>query len=168
MAGVKLFLAFLVGFSVTMGGTWVDAQVHHVVGGDSGWGPSSDLLSWSSGRAFRVGDKIWFTYSAAEESIVELKSMEEYLSCDVTNPIRMYTDGLDIVPLDGEGIRYFASGNLESCKKGLKLPVEVKPMVKNETSAMALAAGPTPSGSAQMSGLPCLLFVGLFFYYVGP
>jgi len=34
------------------------AQVHHVVGGDRGWHPYSDIGSWSSARTFRVGDKI--------------------------------------------------------------------------------------------------------------
>ncbi|CAK9182236.1 unnamed protein product [Ilex paraguariensis] len=85
---------------------------------------------------------------------------EEYLSCDVTNPIKMYMDGLDIIALVGEGIRYFASGNLESCKNGLKLHVEVKPPEKNE-GQMALADGPTPSISAQHSGLSFLFVVGL-------
>ena len=56
--------------------------------------------------------KLWcawagFTYSAGLESIVEVKQQDEYLSCDISNPIRMYTDGLDSISLDGEGIRYF-------------------------------------------------------------
>ena len=43
----------LVVVSAAIGGEWVvNAQVHHVLGGD----PASD--SWSSGRIFRVGDKI--------------------------------------------------------------------------------------------------------------
>lgn len=36
----------------------VGAQVHHVVGGDVGWDPSSDIALWSAGKIFRVGDKI--------------------------------------------------------------------------------------------------------------
>lgn len=36
----------------------VTAQVRHVVGGDPGWDPSSDIAAWSSGRVFRVGDEI--------------------------------------------------------------------------------------------------------------
>ena len=44
---------------ICIGGKWVEAEeVHHVVGGDRGWDPTSDLVSWSSHRIFRVGDQI--------------------------------------------------------------------------------------------------------------
>jgi hypothetical protein len=39
------------------------SEVHHVVGGDHGWDPNSDILSWSSGRVFRVGDQICMSFS---------------------------------------------------------------------------------------------------------
>ncbi|KAA8520175.1 hypothetical protein F0562_014431 [Nyssa sinensis] len=149
---LKQFIALVV-ISLAIGGKWVGAQVHHVVGGDRGWDPSSDVGSWSSDRVFRVGDKIWFAYSVAQESIVELGSVEEYLSCDLSNPIRMYTEGLDKVALDGEGIRYFASGKPESCKNGLKLHVDVQPQPKKkEIQKVAVAAGPTsPSASTHLT-----------------
>ncbi|OVA10063.1 Plastocyanin-like [Macleaya cordata] len=119
----------------------VEAQVHHVVGGDLGWDPSTDIQSWSSNRDFRVGDSIWFTYSttaAAQDdgSISELKSREEYESCDVSNPIKMYTDGVvDKVSLDGEGTRYFVSTKSDNCKNGLKLHVEVLPPTTTTAAA---------------------------------
>ncbi|KAA8515585.1 hypothetical protein F0562_018804 [Nyssa sinensis] len=180
MAGVKLFIAVVV-LSAAIGGKWVGAQVHHVVGGDHVWNPSSDLGSWASGRIFRVGDKIWFTYRATQDNVVELKSWEEFLSCDLSNPIRMYTEGLDMVPLDGEGIRYFASGKPDSCKKGLKLHVEVQPQGKekkhemqnvaaSDKSAVAIAEGPTtPSASPRLIEVSyVLLFVGLLICYMSP
>jgi hypothetical protein len=37
-------------------------EVHHVVGGDHGWDPNSDILSWSSGKVFRVGDQICMSF----------------------------------------------------------------------------------------------------------
>ena len=111
-----------------------------------------------------------FAYSAAHENVVELHNIEEYKSCDVKNPIRMYTDGLNKVSLKEEGIRYFTSGNPESCKNGLKLHVKVQPQEKNETqtprSDSIMAAGPTPSASAHASGLPFILSVGLLLCYV--
>ncbi|GMH30264.1 hypothetical protein Nepgr_032107 [Nepenthes gracilis] len=150
-----------------------EAQVHHVVGDDRGWDESCDIASWSAGRVFRVGDFIWFTYSAAVEKIVELKSKEEFESCDSSNPIGMYTDGLDKVLLDREGIRYFASGNPESCKKGLKLPVHVMPNSTVEIEVLPSAikavsvAGPVspPSDSTLVRGPTVLLFSGLSFLY---
>ncbi|KAI8567328.1 hypothetical protein RHMOL_Rhmol02G0112900 [Rhododendron molle] len=174
MAGVmlvKLFVAMGV-VSVGIGGKWVGAQVQHVVGGDRGWDASSDLGTWSSGRIFTVGDKIWFTYSAAQDKVVEVKSKEEYEACDVSNPIKMYTGGLDSLTLDKEGIRYFASWKSESCKNGLKLDVEVQsPQAKHLSQTIVtpevMADGPTtPSASVQLYGLSHALFGGLLVCYL--
>ncbi|KDP40451.1 hypothetical protein JCGZ_03951 [Jatropha curcas] len=159
-------------------GKWVGAEVHHVVGGDRGWDPSTDVGSWSSGRTFRVGDKIWFTYSMVHGNIAELKTKEEYESCDVTNPIRMYTDGLDNILLEEEGIRYFVSSNSKSCKKGLKLHVEVMPqrthdhdpdsqkVSTSEGSASTFADGPTPSGTANLGASYVFLVAGFWLSYL--
>ncbi|KAE9452642.1 hypothetical protein C3L33_15456, partial [Rhododendron williamsianum] len=79
----------------------------------------------------------------------------------------MYTDGLDSLTLDKEGIRYFASWKPESCKNGLKLHVEVQsPQAKHLSHTVVtpevMADGPTtPSASAQLYGLSHALFGGL-------
>ncbi|KAK4759294.1 hypothetical protein SAY87_022425 [Trapa incisa] len=158
----------------------VGAQVHHVVGGDVGWDPTSDITSWSASKIFRVGDKIWFAYSAAQESIVELRSKEEYESCDVTNPIRMYTDGIDGISLEEEGTRYFVSNQAESCMRGLRLHVVVQPQEKqrpirfvqiatSEDAGLAAAAGPTvPSGSCSLTGASPWLAISSFIGIVFP
>ncbi|XP_019171520.1 PREDICTED: mavicyanin-like [Ipomoea nil] len=143
----------------------VGGQEHHVVGGDKGWEVSNDIASWSAARIFNVGDTIWFTYSAAQESIAELGSREEYMSCDLSNPIRIYTNGIDKIPLDGEGVRYFVSGNLHSCKNGLKLPLTVQSSPKtNAIWPLVLPAdAPTaPSASTRLAtGLTTVLLFPL-------
>nr|GMC87882.1 mavicyanin-like isoform X2 [Ipomoea batatas] len=97
------------------------------------------------------------------DSIVELGSLEEYESCDLSNPIRMLTDGLDKISLDGEGIRYFASGNIDNCRNGLKLPVNVQPQAQSPSmdreygpaSSLTSAESPLISGSeGPTSSLP--------------
>ncbi|KAM5588851.1 mavicyanin-like [Rosa sericea] len=122
-----------------------------------------------------------FAYSAAHGFIAEVKSKEEFESCDVSNPIRMFTDGLDSTPMDKEGLRYFTSSNPESCKNGLKLHVQVVPhqdrsqtvmpiVATSEISALAAAEGPTtPSGSAHLSSSLILLSFGfaLLCYVMG-
>ncbi|RVX08087.1 Uclacyanin 1 [Vitis vinifera] len=144
MAGVKLVVALLLLVYVS----WAGALVHHVVGGDRGWDTSSDIEAWLSNKVFRVGDKIWFIYSGGQEGVVELKSREEFDSCDVSNPIRTYTEGLDAVLMGSEGIRFFTSSKPKSCKDGLRLLVEVqsnreiKSDAKSETATITLAAGP--------------------------
>ncbi|XP_010270093.1 PREDICTED: mavicyanin-like [Nelumbo nucifera] len=177
--GSLMLMLLLVLISVSAGGRWVVAQVHHVVGDDRGWDSSSDIGAWSSGRIFRVGDNLWFAYSIAQESIVELRSKEELESCDVSNPIRMYTNGLDSVSLDVEGTRYFTSGRPENCKQGLKLNVEVLPQQNTENqqqpmiiSTVVEATGPTPSAAASIylpRGAPSALWVGfvLPFFFLG-
>ncbi|KAL3519386.1 hypothetical protein ACH5RR_017535 [Cinchona calisaya] len=165
MKKLLMTMVVVVLFSLGIGGKRAVAQVHHVVGDDKGWAPSTDLVSWFTGRVFRVGDKIWFAYPATEESIMELQTSEEFYSCDLSNPIRMYTKGLDKVSLDSEGVRFFTSGNSENCKNGLKLPVNVQPQVKNE---MLAAAPTTPSASPHFTELSfTALFVALALSYMG-
>uniref|UniRef100_A0A1D1XS13 Early nodulin-like protein 2 n=1 Tax=Anthurium amnicola TaxID=1678845 RepID=A0A1D1XS13_9ARAE len=143
---------------------------HHVVGGDRGWDAASNIAEWSAGEVFRVGDSIWFTYSAAEESIAELGSREEFDGCDLSNPIRMYTDGLNEVALEGQGPRYFASGRPESCRAGLKLHVAaLPPLERAEGPAAAWLPGgdqvPTAYGPASSGSTP-LAVSGLVLWAV--
>lgn len=116
-------------------------------------------------------------YSPAQESIAELQSKEEYESCNVSNPIRMYTDGLDVIPLDGEGIRYFVSSKYDNCKNGLKLHVNVLPQPHQSSevakvttakrSAMPFAVPPTtPSDSTRFRSSFILFFVRLGLFYM--
>ncbi|KAL2341356.1 hypothetical protein Fmac_009296 [Flemingia macrophylla] len=144
------------------------AEVHHVIGGDRGWDPTSDLVSWSSGRVFRVGDQIWFTYSVAEGLVAELKSKEEYEACDVRNPIKMYTEGLHTVPLEREGIRYFVSSDTKNCKNGLKLHVQVLPKETNSSPTLKLEAPAptTPSSGSSRFGYNTLLMLTVMFYFI--
>ncbi|KAG6509175.1 uclacyanin 1-like [Zingiber officinale] len=149
-------------------GTTVSVQ--HVVGNDQGLDLSSNLAAWSINRILQVGDEIWFAYSATtEDSIMELQSKQEFESCNLSNPIKLYSKGFDKVRLHGEGARYFSSGKLEECEKGLKLHVEVMPKVKpggsislkkvtdidGETAALA----PGTSGSSHAKASLLVLFV---------
>ncbi|KAK4259095.1 hypothetical protein QN277_005463 [Acacia crassicarpa] len=143
-----LFAVLLISTTAAVVGA---SKVHHVVGGDRGWDSSSDLSAWSSTRTYTVGDEIWISYSAAEGTIAEVKSKEEYESCDASNPIKMYTDGLQTIPLEKEGIRYFLSTKPHSCNNGLKLHVKVQPKTNSSSSSSAAeleAESPsTPSAS---------------------
>ncbi|XP_008776646.1 uclacyanin 1-like [Phoenix dactylifera] len=143
-----------------------EGVLHHVVGGDQGWDAASDMAAWSLDKLFRVGDNLWFTYPAARGSIMELGSSKEFESCDLSNPIRMYSSGLDRVSLDAAGARYFSSGKLEDCRNGLKLHVQVVPQVeageqdKQLVGAQELALGPQPSGSSYITA-STLILIGL-------
>ena len=84
----------------------------------------------------------------------------------------MYTDGLDSLSLEAEGLRYFVSSNSEHCKHGLKLHVEVLPfqypgpgilqVTASEEHQTVLADAPkAPSRSAQLSASLVLFAFGL-------
>ncbi|XP_047318212.1 uclacyanin 1-like [Impatiens glandulifera] len=176
---MKKMVLFMIALVITI--SIVRATAYdHVVGDDRGWDPATRLSGWSSGRTFKVGDKIWFAYSAALESIVEVGSREEYETCDVSNPIRMYTDGLNSVSLEEEGNRYFASGKEESCKNGLKLKVEVRHPLSSildipttyelDSELVSFAQGPAAtSGTTHLTGGTTLviLFLGILLLQVG-
>ena len=119
-----------------------------------------------------------FAYSAAQGGVAEVRSREEYEACDVSNPIRMYTDGLDNISLDSEGMRFFASSNSDHCKNGLKLHIEVQPRdsppmggilqvtATSDSEKPELADGPTsPSGSGRLSA-SFVLFAFAFLGFV--
>lgn len=152
-----------------LGGKGVAGQEQHVVGADRGWDPTSDLVSWSSGRLFRVGDQIWLTYSVAEGLVAEVESKEEYEACDVRNPIKMYTEGLHAIPLESEGMRYFVSSEAQNCKNGLKLHIEVLPKgqgianKKYSTLSDFEAAAPTTPSAATRFGHSTVLLLTLMF-----
>ena len=165
-----VFIVALV--AICLGGKWVEAQVHHVVGADRGWDQTSDLVSWSASRVFRVGDQIWLTYSVAQGLVAELKSREEYEACDVSNPIKMYTEGLHTIPLESEGMRYFVSSEPENCKNGLKLHIEVLPkaderIIESSTLTDEAVAPTTPSGSARYGHNTMLMLTVILFVVIG-
>ncbi|KAL4585397.1 hypothetical protein LXL04_010017 [Taraxacum kok-saghyz] len=158
MATSMKLLMVLFFATVVVGGKFAGAQlVHHVLSDDRTSDTTTDVGSWTSGRMYRVGDHLLFRYLSPQDTIVELASIEEYYACDLTNPIRMYTEHVNKVPLEKEGIRYFASSSYDKCKNGLKLPVHVNPPRDFP------ADPPTPSSAAQLQGILALVvvFMGL-------
>lgn len=99
---------------------------------------------------------------------MELKGKEEYESCDASNPIKMYTDGLDAIPLEREGIKYFVSSEPENCKNGLKVHVNVQPKSTSDNvnahpiPRVEADAPSVPSGSAHYGVSSVLMLVVMF------
>ncbi|GLJ31774.1 hypothetical protein SUGI_0639150 [Cryptomeria japonica] len=103
-ASTYCLIFMVMGFTfMNMMGCSVD---QHVVGDDRGWDPV-------------------FTYASSQQSVLELKSREEFENCDVSNPIKLYDGGLDAVPLIEMGDIYFTSGNAEDCQCGMKVHINV-------------------------------------------
>ena len=64
----------LVVVAIFLGGRVVGGEVRHVVGGDRGWDPSSDIAAWSSHTTFRVGDQICEFFLSFFNHQIKLKS----------------------------------------------------------------------------------------------
>ncbi|XP_042519183.1 uclacyanin 1-like [Macadamia integrifolia] len=174
MGLVLVLITVTVSLSVGGGGIGVAASTAevHVVGGNRGWDIVSDIAAWVC------------IFIGSRESIVEVGSREELEACDVTNPIHMYTDGLDSITLDGVGTRFFASSSSDSCRKGLKLNIDVLPSQQPTqfhdqmdpltttipsyelVDADAVAAGPTTPSAAgpSSSAMPCPVLVVLLAF----
>jgi len=110
----------------------------------------------------------------AQGLVAELKSKEEYEACDVSNPIKMYTEGLHTIPLESEGMRYFVSSQPENCKNGLKLHIEVLPkgqgITKKKYSTLSdyeAAAPTTPSASTRYGHSTVLVLTVMFCVILG-
>lgn len=158
------------------------SAVQHLVGEDKGWVPHSNFDGWASGKIFQVGDNLWFAYASGEQSVLELKSREEWEACDFSNPIRLYKGGVDSVPLVDVGSRFFTSGRVEDCRNGMKLHINVdaagsssETKSKSKSSSPLLgqiknvAAQAPASGSpakSHFSPLPIFSFVLMVLFFL--
>lgn len=122
---VHLNMIMLLSWAVIMMNADLCSAVEHVVGGDRGWAPKSDIHGWASRQTFYVGDNLWFAYASGEQNVIELKSQEELEACNISNPISIYNAGLDSVPLLHVGTRYFTCKRVEDCQNGMKLHINV-------------------------------------------
>lgn len=137
------------------------SAVQHLVGEDKGWAPHSDFDGWASGKIFQVGDNLWFAYASGEQSVLELKSQEEWEVCNISNPIRLYKGGVDSVPLVDVGSRFFTTGRVEDCRNGMKLHINVdaagsSPETKSKSQPSSPLLGQIKNAAAQApaSGSP--------------
>ncbi|CAI9105243.1 OLC1v1004126C1 [Oldenlandia corymbosa var. corymbosa] len=100
------------------------ANVYDVGGSDEGWGPR--VREWaSSGRTFEVGDVLNFNYDSSEDSVLQVRSLQDYDLCFSLRPVATYKSGRDIITLSTPGDLYFISGNPQKCIAGEKIHVKV-------------------------------------------
>ncbi|XP_061352703.1 early nodulin-like protein 4 [Gastrolobium bilobum] len=86
--------------------------------------PSEDYNYWAQRNKFHVNDILYFKYKKENDSILVVKK-DDYYSCNVNNPMHKMDDGDSTFHLNKLGYFFFISGNVDSCKKGQKLIVQV-------------------------------------------
>ncbi|KAI3939302.1 hypothetical protein MKW98_022170 [Papaver atlanticum] len=128
------------------------------VGGPSGWiiPPENDTQSyieWASRTRFHIGDTVYFKY--INDSVLVV-NRNDYIYCNISNPIAKFEDGNTIFRFDRHGFFYFISGKVGHCKLGQRIVVRVmvhpseefnKPQ-ENAPSSSPLSAGGVGSPSS--------------------
>ncbi|XP_027113105.2 basic blue protein-like [Coffea arabica] len=89
------------------------------VGGAGGW--TFNTVSWPSGKRFRAGDTLVFSYNPAFHNVVAV-TKAGYDSCTVPRGARVYHTGNDQIRV-GRGANYFICSYQGHCQSGMKIAV---------------------------------------------
>ncbi|KAL0451453.1 UNVERIFIED_CONTAM: Early nodulin-like protein 1 [Sesamum latifolium] len=104
-----------------------EAREFEVGGKKTSWElPSSpdEFNKWAQRNRFQIGDSIVLTYDAKSDSVLEVTE-NNYRTCNISNPIKSYTDGITKITLNKSGPFFFISGAEGHCQKGQKLEIQV-------------------------------------------
>ncbi|KZV45952.1 hypothetical protein F511_10642 [Dorcoceras hygrometricum] len=124
------------------------------VGDLDSWGiPSSSnpqvYDKWSKYHTLEMGDSLFFLYPPSRDSVIQVRDVESYNSCNLKDPILRMNDGNSLFNITKGGDFYFVSGVQGHCEKSQKLHVFVYGNGSYIPSAPASA--PTyPLGSAPL------------------
>ena len=101
----------------------------------------------------------------------------DYYHCNTSKPITAFNNGMSVIKLDRSGPFYFISGNIDHCKNGQRLLVEVMsvhPVSASPPSIafapmsdMGMAPAPSPSSGVQVSVTLSSVFLALIATSVG-
>ncbi|KAF7074960.1 hypothetical protein CFC21_079766 [Triticum aestivum] len=138
IAVAALCVAFLPGLAVAM---------EHVVGDDKGWALDFNYTAWAEGNQFVVGDTLVFEYGTASHDLVEVGG-PDFLACNQPDNAAVWTSGLDRVPLDKAGPRWFFCGTDQHCERGMKLKITVLETAPPAPQPKPPLVAPPPSSPA--------------------
>ncbi|XP_020097943.1 mavicyanin-like [Ananas comosus] len=137
------------------------------VGDAAGWRLPDDnnidmYKNWASKITFHVGDSLLFTYQ--NDSVVRVDK-RGYYHCNESGRGSMFKDGNTLFVLDEPGFCYFVSGDVDHCRKGQRLMVEVAGQQRPPPLVPVMAGpspAPLPSAAAlrEASSFRSLVFLG--------
>ncbi|CAL0327359.1 unnamed protein product [Lupinus luteus] len=113
----------------------------YTVGDTSGWTIGADYSTWTSDKAFSVGDSLVFNYGAGH-TVDEVKE-SDYKSCTTGNSISTDSSGATTIALKREGTHYFICAIPGHCAGGMKVAVTVKAGKQTTPSATPSSASPS-------------------------
>ncbi|XP_059442835.1 early nodulin-like protein 2 [Corylus avellana] len=125
------------------------------VGGKDGWvlNPSENYDHWVGRNRFQVNDTLVFKYKKGSDSVLVVKTKDDFDKCNKTNPEKKLEDGDSEFSFDRSGPFYFISGKEQNCEKGQRLTVVVL-AVRNHSQNPRPSAPPTPVALPPMSPSP--------------
>ncbi|CAL9093428.1 unnamed protein product [Musa textilis] len=100
---------------------------NYTVGEGDGWHPDYNYTAWTYGKMFMVGDNLVFNYKQGAHNVMQVGG-PDYKACNKSAvAINTFSSGSDVVPLDGQGKRWYICGFADHCSKGQRLVVNVMP-----------------------------------------
>ncbi|KAI3969468.1 hypothetical protein MKX01_027400 [Papaver californicum] len=116
------------------------------VGGPSGWiiPPENDpqsYIEWASTTRFHIGDTVYFMYKNDSVLVV---NRNDYIYCNISNPVAKFEDGNTIFRFDRHGFFYFISGKVGHCKLGQRIVVRVMAHPSEFNKPQEHAPSPSP------------------------
>ncbi|GER40256.1 cupredoxin superfamily protein [Striga asiatica] len=99
------------------------AAAVYTVGDSTGWASGADYTTWTSDKAFAVGDTLVFNYSPGHT--VDEVSQADFQSCTTGNSITTDSSGATKITLKTAGTHYFICAIPGHCAGGMRLAVPV-------------------------------------------
>ncbi|KAL9661031.1 hypothetical protein QQ045_025850 [Rhodiola kirilowii] len=115
----------------------------YTVGDDDGWTAGPDYTTWASGKTFKVGDELVFTY-LPNHDVLEV-SKKDYETCSASSPISSDSSGSTSIPLTAAGKRYFICGTPGHCDMGQKLEIDTMGSSSSPPPPVATSLPSTPA-----------------------
>lgn len=79
---------------------------------------------WSKYHTLKIGDSLLFLYPPSQDSVIQV-TLENYNSCNLTDPILYMNNGNSLFNITAYGDFYFTSGVQGRCQKEQKLHISV-------------------------------------------
>ncbi|XP_027354061.1 blue copper protein-like [Abrus precatorius] len=124
----------------------------YTVGDTSGWAIGADYSTWTSDKAFSVGDSLVFNYGSGH-TVDEVKE-SDYKSCTAGNSISTDSSGATTIPLKTAGTHYFICAIPGHCAGGMKLAVTVKAGKATAPSTTPATGKGSPSDGSGTTATP--------------
>ncbi|XP_073298885.1 early nodulin-like protein 8 [Primulina huaijiensis] len=101
---------------------------------------------WSKYHNLKMGDSLFFLYPPSRDSVIQVRDVESYNSCNLKDPILHLNDGNSLFNITKPGDFYFISGVEGHCEKSQELHIFVY-----GNGSSPISSAPAPDSAAAPS-----------------